>query len=345
MRYLKSILITCAAVGIFVPIVDVVVNYINNKPIGIGSFFLDIIISVIVAFFITTSNLYVFKYIWRRYPERSQFGKRILRELFGAALIASIVISVIYLPLKWISDSTGIDYNKEDMSYLKLLFFVNVINLIVSLFFEAYYQFTRWKELLVETEKMKRENVESQYAALKNQVNPHFLFNSLNTLSSLIRVSPDKALEYVDKFSKIYRYVLDMSDKMIIELREELSFLQSYYYLQKLRFGDNLNIDIEIPAESLNEYVLPLSLQILIENVVKHNEISSERPMKIFIGTANGFLMVSNSLQLKMNVENTTGIGLTNLKERYLHITDTAPEFYATSDQYIAKIPLIKELE
>jgi hypothetical protein len=151
MKYLKSILITCAVLGIVIPLVDVLVNYIYNRPNSMGYFIVDVLISIIITFSITTSNLFVFKYIWRRYPERSQFGKRIVLELFGAALIASIVISVIYWPMMWIADSTGIKFSKSEIGYLNILFYVNVVNLIVSLFFEAYYQFTRWKELLVET--------------------------------------------------------------------------------------------------------------------------------------------------------------------------------------------------
>jgi len=119
--------------------------------------------------------------------------------------------------------------------------------------------------------------------------------------------------------------------------------LQSYYFLQKIRFGDSLTINVKIDADRLNDYVLPLSIQILIENAIKHNEVSSEHPMLIELVAENSFLIVSNNLQKKINLEEGTGIGLLNLKDRYKHITELQPEFIVTTEKYIAKIPLIKE--
>ncbi len=185
--------------------------------------------------------------------------------------------------------------------------------------------------------------LESKYAVLKNQVNPHFLFNSLNSLNSLIRISPEKAIEFVDKFSKIYRYVLDVNDKMVVELYEEVDFLQSYYFLQKIRFGVNLKIEVNIDAKKLNDFILPLSIQMLLENAIKHNEISMEKPLTISISADEDYLIISNNLQRKNVFEHSNGIGLANLKERYKHFTDAEPMFYYTDNSYIAKIPIIHE--
>jgi LytS/YehU family sensor histidine kinase len=220
-----------------------------------------------------------------------------------------------------------------------------VINAIICSLTEAYVLFQHWKKTTIESERLHRETAESKYAALKNQVNPHFLFNSLNSLSSLIRVSPDKAIEFVDKFSKIYRYVLDSTEKILIELREELIFLQSYIYLQKIRFGDNLLVDINIDANYLNDFIPPLALQLLVENALKHNEVSTEFPLKITIEVVDTFLVVTNNLQLKKSMEQSTGIGIKNLEDRYNQFSEFKPVFMATADKYIAKIPLIKEVE
>jgi LytS/YehU family sensor histidine kinase len=162
-------------------------------------------------------------------------------------------------------------------------------------------------------------------------------------LSSLIRISPEKAIDFVDKFSKIYRYVLDVNEKIVVELRDEMDFLQSFYFLHKIRFGENLEIIVEIESSYLSKLIPPLSLQILVENAIKHNEISGEHPLKIMIFVTAEYLVISNNLQLKKNMEGSTGIGLNNLTQRYEHLTEFKPKFYATHDEYIAMIPLLNE--
>jgi sensor histidine kinase YesM len=318
-------------------------QYANNETLKLKTFVLNIIFTLIITASITSANLFVFEFYDKKFPHQRHFGKRMIIELLGTTTIASIVLTILYLPLEWLAGISNFFYDKSDYTYFKILIRIVTVNLIVSLFFEVYFVFTDWKKLLIESESMKRETAELQYMALKNQVNPHFLFNNLNSLSSLIRLSPDKAIEFVDKFSRIYRYVLDMSDKVVVELKEELTFLQSYYFLQKIRYGDSLTINVNIDADRLNDFVLPLSIQILIENAIKHNEVSSEHPMLIELVTENNFLVVSNNLQKKNNLAEGTGIGLVNLKNRYKHITELQPEFIVTTEKYIAKIPLIKE--
>src|SRR5208337_2619070 len=193
---------------------------------------------------------------------------------------------------------------KQSVDSLKQGIFNNItiaviVNTIVVAIFEGQSLIRKWLHSLIEMEQLKREHAESKYAVLKNQVNPHFLFNSLNSLNSLIRISPEKAIEFVDRFSKIYRYVLEVSDKMVVELYQELNFLQSYYFLQKIRFGNNLNIDVTVDAKKMNDFILPLSIQMILENAIKHNEISSEKPLKISVTVEGDFLVISNNLQRK----------------------------------------------
>jgi LytS/YehU family sensor histidine kinase len=218
-----------------------------------------------------------------------------------------------------------------------------IVNTIIVAIYEGQHMIRNWLHSLIEVEKLRREKAESQYSALRNQVNPHFLFNSLNSLSSLIRISPDRAIEFVDKFSKIYRYVLDVNDKILVELKQELDFLQSYYFLQKIRFGNNLVVEVNIDANKLNDFILPLSLQIVIENAIKHNEISSVKPLRISVFVEEEFLVISNNLQKKEVLEHSTGIGIANLQERYKHFTDLEPEFFIKGQNYYAKIPIIHE--
>ncbi|MDD3858849.1 MAG: histidine kinase [Bacteroidales bacterium] len=190
--------------------------------------------------------------------------------------------------------------------------------------------------------KLENENVIAQYETLKNQVNPHFLFNSLNSLSSLIRHDDKKALKFIEEFSDIYRYVLDANDKTIVETEKEIAFVNSYVYLQTLRYGDNLRIKYNAFEKSKNTWVVPLSVQILVENAIKHNEISSENPLQIDIYPENDFLIVSNKI-CKLNFEPASKrIGLQNLASRYALITDRKAKFGEENGIFKAIIPLIK---
>lgn len=217
-----------------------------------------------------------------------------------------------------------------------------IMTVIVTLFEEGRFFFREWKAELIRSEQLKKEMAESQYEALKNQVNPHFLFNSLNSLTALVHKNPDKAVEFIHEFSKIYRYVLEVSGKVVVELSKELNFLQSYLFLQKIRFGENLKIEINVPSEKLHEFVPPLSLQLLAENAIKHNEISSLKPLNIFISTEENFLVVKNDLQLRDEKIDSTGIGLKNLLSRYASISELIPSFSANGKYFVARIPLIE---
>lgn len=189
---------------------------------------------------------------------------------------------------------------------------------------------------------LENENVIAQYEALKNQVNPHFLFNSLNVLSSLIRLDDKKALRFIEEFADIYRYVLDANDKTLVEAEKELAFVRSYIFLQQLRYGKNLVIEPEHLQCEKDIYVVPLSVQILVENAIKHNEISAEYPLKIKISVENDYIVVTNTVR-KLNYKpESNGIGLKNLSERYALLTSMETSFFIQGDEFIAKIPLIK---
>ena len=189
-----------------------------------------------------------------------------------------------------------------------------------------------------------KENILAQYEILKNQVNPHFLFNSMNILSSLISLNPDKAIAFTRHFSKLYRKLLELSNQHIISLEQELEFIQSYIFLQKMRFDENLQIEIAIEEEQLKSSLPPFSLQLLVENAVKHNVISIDNPLKVRIYTDNHYIRVANQLQPRGGQDQvaSTHIGLKNLKARYALITPEPVSFEQTKSQYIASLPLIQ---
>jgi two-component system, LytTR family, sensor kinase len=193
---------------------------------------------------------------------------------------------------------------------------------------------------------LQQTNTETQFEALKSQINPHFLFNSLSALSSLCYPAPQplKAKQFIDEFSKIFRYVLDIQSKNVIELKNELDFVNSYVFLQKIRFTDGFRIEINLENEFLNYLVPPFSLQILIENAIKHNITSKEKPLLIEIFNEKDILTVRNNLQRrKVSEVSSTKMGQKNITELYLLLTDVVPEYLETEKYYIAKIPLLKD--
>ena len=213
------------------------------------------------------------------------------------------------------------------------------------LLLESYSKLTKELELNREkVSKLEKENLKSQILALKNQLNPHFLFNTFGTLMSLIEMDKDLAVEYVEELANVYRYVLQTSEKELITLSEEIDFIKSYQFLISKRFRKSLIIELEIDKKYCNFTIPPLSIQLLIENAVKHNTISSSRPLKIEIFIRNDkHLVVKNNYQKKRTLEKSMGIGLDNLKKRYLHYTDEAPQVFCDENIYEVKLPLINK--
>jgi tetratricopeptide (TPR) repeat protein len=199
------------------------------------------------------------------------------------------------------------------------------------------------KRTLLASEILQRENIQFKFEALKNQLNPHFLFNTFSTLIELIPTNAELAEKYTRNLSSVYRYILTGKDKELVRLSEEINFVNAYMFLISIRFDDNVKLAIDLPDE-IYDYFLPLlSLQLLIENAVKHNIISNRKPLLISIRSANSSLIVENNLQRKSSIENSTKIGLQNIINRYQLITTKNVEIEQTETHFTVKLPLLKE--
>jgi len=198
----------------------------------------------------------------------------------------------------------------------------------------------RNQQALLENQKLIAENIRNRYEALKNQLNPHFLFNTLNTLDGLICFEDEKAHKYLQNLSSSFRYIIQ--NKEITTLKEELQFATSYAYLMKIRYGDDLNIQYDVDEKYGDFFIMPITLQLLLENAIKHNTINDDEPLTIRIETTeNNTVKVSNAIQPKINAEAGEGIGLANLVERYKLLFDK--EVMITQNGFFAvEIPLIK---
>lgn len=197
--------------------------------------------------------------------------------------------------------------------------------------------------ILAEREEREKGVAQAQFESLKNQVNPHFLFNSLNVLSSLVHINADLSEQFIDQLARSYRYLLEQKDKELVPLKTEIDFVHSFTFLLKIRFEEKLQVNISLAPETMKYYVAPLTLQLLIENAVKHNIISSETPLVIDIfNDGDTYLVVSNNLQLRENRLPSTGVGQKNIKSRYKLFTQTEVSFLVEGNKYVAKIPFIK---
>jgi LytS/YehU family sensor histidine kinase len=197
------------------------------------------------------------------------------------------------------------------------------------------------KELLFKTLQQEKAHIASQYEILKNQINPHFLFNCLNTLASLIVSDQQGAVRFTTRFAKMYRNLLEYGDQQLISLEKELELIETYLFLQKIRFGRHLNVQKDIPD---TRYALPpFSLQLLIENAIKHNVISEEKPLEIIIKSGVDTLEISNKINLRPTTESSTGIGLTNLNQRYQLLLSKGIICTAEGGVFKVVIPLIPD--
>jgi PAS domain S-box-containing protein len=189
--------------------------------------------------------------------------------------------------------------------------------------------------------RLQKENLQSQFEVLRQQVNPHFLFNSLNVLTSLIKLDPDLAEQFTEHLSKVYRYVLENKDNDLVSLQTELDFLDAYIFLLHIRFMDKIEVKVSISDAKRELLILPLALQLLIENAIKHNSMSKKNPLIIEIAIdSNNVLMVENNLQERESHMASTGVGLRNIAHRYQLLEMPEPEFIKTETKFIARVPL-----
>jgi LytS/YehU family sensor histidine kinase len=217
-----------------------------------------------------------------------------------------------------------------------------IIVALISTIYESIYLYQNWKRTLLETEQLRREQVESQLEGLKNQVNPHFLFNSLNTLACLIPEDEGKAVHFVQKLSRVYRYILEMKDKKLVTLAEELKFLQAYIFLVKERFGENLQVEVDVPEAVQSLQIVPLSLQILFENAIKHNVISQGKPLTIALRVEGSKLVGANKLQPKAQVMPGTRTGLDNVRNRYRYFTNDPVAISSDNGCFEVHLPMLQ---
>lgn len=219
-----------------------------------------------------------------------------------------------------------------------------LISFIISLIFTAVGFFTAWKRSFLQAEKLKVEMLAYKYESLRNQINPHFLFNSLNVLSDLVYDDQAMAVKFIQQMSDLFRYVLDSRDKELVPLKDELDFIRSFTFMLKTRFEEKLMIDIDVQANP-EEYIVPMTLQLLIENAVKHNEVSEAFPLTIVVRKNGDTLEVENNLQLKKVNDESTKTGLKNITQQFAFFSEKPIKIITSDERYVVRVPILKSIE
>ncbi|MEO6734493.1 MAG: histidine kinase [Ferruginibacter sp.] len=328
---------------IIMPPIALVLNYFLFGP----AYFMDgrtfslatlLTLAVLVLVYISCGMVAVV--LLNRFPKYHQAIKRIGLSLVAYVIIMVAAITIIFLGYDYIG---FLGYEINWHTYFKVLLVGFTCNVLATSLNEGAAFYEKWRVMVDEAENLKKENLQSQLEGLKGQVNPHFLFNSLNSLSSLIADEPEKAEKFLDEMSKVYRYLLRSNEEGLATLETELQFINSYFHMLKTRYGDGLDMEIRVNEQYLNHLLPPLTLQMLVENAVKHNMILKDSPLQILIMTThNGKLIVSNNLQKKLNNVMSNKVGLHNITKKYELMREDEITIQDDGKEFSVAVPLIQ---
>ncbi|MCF8366922.1 MAG: histidine kinase [Bacteroidales bacterium] len=298
-------------------------------------------IPFIISFFRTAAiwngSMLIIQYSVKRF---SMFKETFKVIIFQITFLTLLVLFVEIANIYFLETFAEISFDKSD----KINLFAGswLITFMISAIYASVAFFIQWKTNLLKNQALSKANLEARYETLRSQVNPHFLFNSLNTL--LVMVNGNQAAsKYVENLSGFMRYMLNIRDKFAVLLRDELKVAQQYVYLQKSRFGDKLSVNFSIPESCFHYAIPPLSLQMIIENAIKHNVISKDNPLEVNIYVEeNQYLVIENNTQPKIEKEPSTGFGLDNIRNRYLYLSGKEVKILVSKTTFTVKLPFFE---
>lgn len=303
------------------------------------------VISALYSFTIAIGNGLVNDYLNKRYSWVEDTKKRTILGVISTVIVNVILVFICnYINFILFQKQNVSEFFSGNMGFFNW-FTINVALFISAIlhakgFVEAWKSSTKQE---VVQQKLIAKSANAQFESLKNQLDPHFLFNSLNVLSSLIDENPGQAQRFTASMSKIYRYVLEQKDKELVTVEEEINFAKTYCDLLKTRFEDSVSFDFNVNEKDLKSYVVPLSLQLLLENCIKHNFATSSKPLHIKIYSENGNLFIENNLQQREQVKESAGIGLANIVQRYSLLTKQNVFIEKSATFFRVKIPILTQ--
>lgn len=338
-RDLKKFLLVNLCIALFLQVVFCPICFLSLKDL-VGQL-PDFIFSFCVSMALSFGGSRVQEYwdpriSWVHDPVKRLFAT--VSTYMVYAFFASFIIVFFYAWFEWKFEYGQIPWR----NILSFTLTPMTIALVFMAIFTSRSWLFEWRKSAIEAEQLRSEKFASQYQSLKDQLNPHFLFNSLNVLSNLVYEDADKSAAFIQKLSKIYRYVLDVQQEELVSLSKELDFAKNFLELQKIRFEENLTFSIHVENEK-GYFIPPLSLQLLLENAIKHNEASQDHPLFIHILQKGKELWISNTFQPKSTPqEDSPGIGLNNIKMRYKLLSDRQIEVVQDENEFLVRLPLLE---
>ncbi|WP_035084588.1 2TM domain-containing protein [Aquimarina latercula] len=335
---IKFIAIVSLVISLVVAVLNLLTNGFKFEEVFTVSWFG---INFMYSFFLCYINTLYFRFINYKFEWKNKGVKRIVIGAGGSIIITMIGFAICeFIAAVIILERQTVEEFLADQSFKDYIFPL-LFTTVISLFFHAMYFYKALQEKKVTEQKIIAGTASAKFDALKNQLDPHFLFNSLNVLTSLIDENPRMAQKFTTSLSKVYRYVLEQKDKELVTVDEELKFAKTYMTLLKLRFEDSIIFEMLESAGNSEAKVVPLSLQILLENTIKHNVVMPDRPLHIKIYEDDGFLIVENNLQPKEVIKQSSGVGLGNVQQRYGLLTKREFSVFKTETAFIAKLPIL----
>lgn len=310
----------------------------------IENFVLSFLISTLYTFFLGVGNGVINDFLNKKFPWSEATTKRAFISVISI-LIANFVLVYFCNYVNFVlfqKDATTEEFFSGKYNFINW-FMVNIA-LLISAFLHArsfMEELKKTSKKEVVEQKLIAKSANAQFESLKNQLDPHFLFNSLNVLSSLIDENPKQAQKFTASMSKIYRYVLEQKDKELVTVEDEIEFAKTYCELLKTRFEDSVDFIFDVRKEDYRRYVVPLSLQLLLENCIKHNFATSSKPLIIKIFSENDTLCIENNLQVREQMKESAGIGLANIVQRYSLLTDRNVFIEKSEDYFKVKLPML----
>jgi len=307
---------------------------------NVNEFLIDFGFYQLYSFVLGYSNMMFFDYMEKRQWKKGDTVKRVIYGIVGSTIITLLGLFVLRAFTSIVLYGQTFEFFITNESWRGYSFGVWITLTIVSVFHVIYF-YNRFQKNKIKEQKVIAGAASAKFDALKNQLDPHFLFNSLNVLTSLIEENPDNAQRFTTSLSKVYRYVLEQKNKELVTVDEELNFARTYMSLLKMRFEDSIIFEIPDKASDPESKVVPLSLQLLLENAVKHNMVTSSKPLHIKIYEDGNHLVVMNNLQPKQIVKKSSGVGLENIKQRYALLSERTVYINQRDKDFAVAIPML----
>lgn len=337
LKHLSRSLIIGIVIFLIIILIDIIygAKLEFNKALGI-----QFVYTMLYSVTLGIANQLVFVFLDKVFVTERFSLRRIVVGFVSSFLVTLFIIFVLRVFIEIVIEGNSFEnywQNERAANYV----FSTVMTFIVLLSFYAFYIYKAYNENKVKEQKIIAGTASAQFESLKNQIDPHFLFNSLNVLSSLIEENPENAQRFTTSLSKIYRYVLEQKDKELVSVTEELDFAKTYMNLLKMRFENSITYEIPTEFENQDAKVVPLSLQLLLENTIKHNVVSETKPLHIKIYIDNNYLIVENNLQKKEVLQDRKGVGLQNIVNRYALLSERKVIVQEDESFFRVKIPIL----